>query len=132
MGVPVRLAPLLNEKGNAMHIAVDLDGTLAVYNPKDKTGGIGEPIPQMVERVREWKANGHKVYIFTARVSYGESERARARIYSWLEQNGISVDGVTANKERKFAVYYDDKAFHVSHNTGEICPTCHSGGREPL
>ena len=43
-----------------MYIAVDLDGTLAVYNPKDKSGGIGEPVPTMVEKVKAWKADGHK------------------------------------------------------------------------
>ncbi len=51
--------------------AVDLDGTLVKYVRGKWQGPLvfGEPIPEMVERVRRWLAAGEDVRIFTARVS---------------------------------------------------------------
>lgn len=56
-------------------IGVDFDGTLCTldlhalmtgtYGPRT----VGEPIPIMVERVKNWVKNGENVKIFTARVS---------------------------------------------------------------
>lgn len=114
-----------------MHIAVDLDGTLAHYD-RNKRGEIGEPISDMVQQVKRWQDEGHKIHIFTARVSSGETETARANIYAWLDQHGLSVESITATKHKHFGSFYDDKGFHVARNTGEICPLCHSGGRKPL
>ena len=51
-------------------IGVDLDGTLAKYGSWNG-GQIGDPIPLMVERVKQWIAEGVEVRIFTARVGSG-------------------------------------------------------------
>ncbi len=48
-------------------IGVDLDGTLAHYDGWAGPESIGEPIPLMMARVREWLALGREVRIFTAR-----------------------------------------------------------------
>ena len=50
-------------------IGVDLDGTLARYEQYEGPMSIGEPIPEMVDRVKAWLAAGREVRIFTARVS---------------------------------------------------------------
>jgi hypothetical protein len=49
-------------------VGVDLDGTLATYNTWEGPEHIGEPIPEMVERVKAWRRDGRAVRIFTARV----------------------------------------------------------------
>ena len=54
------------------YIAVDLDGTLAFYDHWRGVEHVGEPIPAMVQRVRQWLSEGKDVRIFTARVSVQE------------------------------------------------------------
>lgn len=45
-----------------------MDGTLAVYDEWRGAHHIGEPIPLMVARVKDWLAAGKVVKIFTARM----------------------------------------------------------------
>ena len=49
-------------------IGVDLDGTLAQYGGWNG-GLIGDPVPLMLQRVKEWIADGKDVRIMTARVA---------------------------------------------------------------
>lgn len=49
-------------------IGVDFDGTLATYTKWEGPTVVGEPIPLMVARVKQWIAEGKDVRIFTARV----------------------------------------------------------------
>jgi hypothetical protein len=49
-------------------IGVDLDGTLAEWKEPYDVLQIGPPIPAMIERVKDWLAEGQDVRIFTARV----------------------------------------------------------------
>lgn len=107
-------------------IAVDLDGTLAIYDKTDNRTGrtfIGEPIPAMVARVKDWLAQGHVVCIFTSRVA--EPSRADhfdvlARIHAWCEQHIGERLMVTAIKQPYFSAYYDNEAIQVRTNTGEL------------
>lgn len=46
-------------------IGVDLDGTLAEYTGWHGPGHIGPPIPKMLDRVKNWLAEGVDVRIFT-------------------------------------------------------------------
>jgi hypothetical protein len=48
-------------------IGVDLDGTLAHYSEWKGPDSIGEPVPLMLARVKEWLAKGLEVRIVTAR-----------------------------------------------------------------
>ena len=111
-------------------IGVDLDGTLAKYGGWD--GGIGEPIPIMVERVKKWIIEGVEVRIFTARVGSGggyslESGRSddnefaseqRTLIEEWCEKHiGIKLP-VTATKDFRMIELWDDRAVQVIVNTG--------------
>jgi hypothetical protein len=89
-------------------VAVDFDGTLAHYDGW-VDGGLGAPIPAMVERVKRWLASGHTVKVFTARVgatgvitdkgnhdSTDFAEEQRKLIQDWcIEHIGVPLE-VTA------------------------------------
>ena len=112
-------------------IGVDLDGTLARYD--HWIGGkIGDPIPVMVNRVKEWVRLGIDVRIFTARVSLEggyslESKRSAdqefaeeqtALIKEWcLEHIGVVLP-VTYKKDFMMIELWDDRAIQVIPNTG--------------
>lgn len=98
------------------HILVDLDGTLAMYDGW-KGGEIGEPIPEMAFRVKNWLADGKDVRIFTARASVPELIPS---IQEWCEKHfGIRLP-VTNQKDFTTSVIYDDRCIQVEPNTGRI------------
>ena len=106
-------------------IGVDLDRTLAHYTGWGN-GQIGEPIPAMASRVRNWIAAGREVRIFTARV--GETGLAttfaqaqRSQIQDWCEKHfGVRL-AVTATKDFGMVELWDDRAVRVKANVGEPC-----------
>jgi GT2 family glycosyltransferase len=105
-------------------IGVDLDGTLASYGKWGGIDKIGDPVPAMVARVKNWIARGKTVKIFTARVGpqrdVNESIRAREVIDAWcLKHIGQTLD-VTATKDFAMARLYDDRCVTVETNTGRI------------
>ena len=106
-----------------IHIAVDLDGTLAYY---DKWQGqydiVGPPIPKMLANVKRWLAEGHNVSIFTARLSHGDQRSAESvvAIKKFLLEAGLPELPITATKMDYFTHFIDDKAFHVEKNSGVI------------
>ena len=55
-----------HQKG-APWYGVDLDGTLATSEGLKSLDSVGKPVPLMMERVKLWIAQGHKVKIMTAR-----------------------------------------------------------------
>lgn len=108
-------------------IGVDLDGTLAVSCPEDKYDPrkIGEPIPEMVDQVKDWIAGGCEVVIFTARTwTKGGviSELARKTVREWtVAVFGVELE-VTSEKDPHMDYIFDDIAFNVKSNSGVICP----------
>jgi hypothetical protein len=64
-----------------------LDGTLAKYDHWRGLSHIGEPIPAMVARVREWLAQGLEVRIMTARMDSRRDpmaiEETREAVAAW-------------------------------------------------
>ncbi len=107
----------------AGYIAVDLDGTLARYSGWND-GEIGEPIPLMVDRVKNWLAQGREVRIFTARVS-GEDEPGRQvgyreLIQEWCLTHIGQILPVTCCKDYGMITLFDDRAVSVEPNTGRI------------
>lgn len=101
-------------------IGVDLDGTLAKYDGFKGPTVIGEPIPAMVDRVRQWLAEGKNVKILTARVSEDASGVAKRAIQDWAEKNlGQRID-VTDVKDAHMVHLYDDRAVPVERNTGRL------------
>lgn len=81
---------------------------------------MGAPIPEMVDRVRRWLAEGRDVRIFTARVSGGDPECARPHIESWCAAHLGAVLKVTAEKDFGAVALFDDRAVGVEPNTGRL------------
>lgn len=104
-------------------IAVDLDGTLAERDDSRDWRGqddIGNPIEPMVELVKKWLADGRHVKIFTARASYPDFDPQY--VEDWCEEHLGQVLEITCKKDSECEAIYDDIAFHVVRNTGEIIP----------
>lgn len=97
-------------------IGVDLDGTLAHYDGWG-TGEIGDPVPAMMRRVKQWLAEGKTVKIFTARAG-DPHELGRTR--AWLSRHGIGDLDVTNVKDFGMIELYDDRCVQVVINTGQI------------
>lgn len=112
-------------------IAVDFDGTLAIYNGWNG-GKLGDPVPAMVERVKTWLSQGIEVRVFTARVGMGagysiESGRSdddqfvqeqTKLIEDWCEKHIGQKLKVTATKDFALIEIWDDRAVQVEMNTG--------------
>lgn len=107
-------------------IAVDLDGTLAVYDHWRGPSHIGEPIPAMVERVKRWLEEGRDVRIFTARVTSDGTiagavvaSKARRAIRRWCALHIGRELPITNVKDSQMLELWDDRAVQVVTNTGE-------------
>lgn len=110
-------------------IAVDLDGTLAVYNNWVAWDIIGPPIPRMVERVKAWLQLGIRVKIFTARVAWDVDachvtgkQFTRKMMEDVIgaytaEHIGLALKA-TAIKDFYMRELWDDRAIGVVANTG--------------
>lgn len=96
-------------------IYVDLDGTLAHHEKWVAPEVIGEPIPAMMERVKQWVAEGKIVKIFTAR--YMEHH---GFVRAWLKSHGLGQIEVTSIKGIDAYEFWDDRAVPVEMNTGRI------------
>jgi hypothetical protein len=100
-------------------IGVDLDGTLAMHpewtiprGPED----IGEPITEMVERVKQWLAEGKEVKIFTARAC---NDKNIAPIKVWCKKYLGKELEVTNTKTPDMMEIWDDRAIGIVRNTGK-------------
>lgn len=107
-------------------IGVDFDGTLAysleVRGPYD----LGEPIPNMVKRVRGWLDAGYTVKLFTARMNpYSATtkqnrdvEKMRTLLEDWCFIHlGERLECVNA-KDGAMEVLWDDRAVEVKRDEG--------------
>ena len=109
---------MITENNSQGWIGVDLDGTLAHYNGWQGQDHIGEPVPLMMERVKEWVANGYIVKIFTARVSVNYAENANI-VQEWCVAHGLPRLEVTCKKDYAMRELWDDRAVQVIPNTGK-------------
>lgn len=105
-----------------IHIAIDLDKTLAYHSSGWGISKIGPPIEPMVENVKKWLAKGYKVTVFTARMSHSgeELETQIQLITKFLRDAGLPNLHKTATKLPEFTHIIDDRAYHVSPNSGII------------
>ena len=101
-------------------IGVDLDGTLARYDGWKSPEHIGEPLMPMVNRVKQWLAEGRKVKIMTARVcpdipewADNSVERATAAIEKWCMEVFGQVLPCTSMKDYNMIELWDDRAIQV-------------------
>lgn len=114
------------EKSHKRCIAVDFDATLAHYETFTGAGDVGQPIPEMVRKVKAELAKGTSVVIFTARVNPGEADAkgseesttAYLAIAEWSKKVFGKVLPITHEKSRHFEEIWDDRARQVIPNTG--------------
>lgn len=110
---------------NKPWIGVDLDGTLAEYHGWVGIKHIGAPIPKMVDRVKQWLAEGKQVKILTARVAIRSTRTAEERdaciraIWDWCRKHIGKVLAVVAEKDIFMVELWDDRCKQVVTNTGE-------------
>lgn len=97
-------------------IGVDLDGTLASYHGWYGPAHIGEPIEPMIDRVRDWLAQGIEVRVFTARASVPEYI---PYVTQWLEKQGLPGLKVTNVKDFGMICLWDDRCIEVVTNEGK-------------
>lgn len=118
-----RKAAMLKSDYVAPWIGVDLDSCLAIYDGWKGEEHIGEPIPLMVDRVKQWLAEGKIVKIFTARASEPNPEK-RVRVLAAIARWSLEVFGtalpVTCIKDYGCKEIYDDRAVGIEPNTGQL------------
>jgi hypothetical protein len=109
-------------------IGVDLDGTLAHYDKWRGITHIGEPVPDMLDRVKNWLSEGKDVRIFTARVCPQPEGRAKTAAY-WIRQWCLKHIGqalpITNEKDLAMIELWDDRCVTVQKNTGRILSRSH-------
>lgn len=114
-------------------LGVDLDGTLAYDDGCIAEDHIGEPVPLMLQRVKDMLSAGYDVRIFTARVDgglvaldmglvdahrYKDTDRITNVIQDWTEKHlGVRLP-VTCKKDFGMVALYDDRAIQIIPNTG--------------
>jgi hypothetical protein len=123
---------MVKPQGPQGWIAVDLDGTLAIYHTWTKWNEFGAPIMPMVERIRAWLAEGKDVRIFTARVPLDDTE-IQTCYKSGEKWTGVQMKHAIANYTEKYVgarlrsqcwkdlnciEIWDDRAVGVEANTG--------------
>jgi hypothetical protein len=105
------------EQLNNEWIGVDLDGTLAYYHGFTGEYNIGDPIPEMLKRVKQVMADGKTVKIFTARAG---DPSAIPYVKEWLIKHGIGGLEITNVKDFSMIELWDDRCIQVISNTGKI------------
>ena len=98
-------------------IAIDLDGTLAHYDNFRGDDHIGKPIPKMIDFVKQLIRAKYEIVIFSARA---DNEQSRILISNWCHKQGLGNLDVTNIKRKDFKSFYDDRAYQVKRNTGQI------------
>jgi len=101
------------------HILIDLDGTLAYYDPDkdyDPTY-IGAPIPSTVQFINDLLGIGIEVKIFTARAEDSESIPF---INEWVKQNIGRQLEITNVKTKDTVAIIDDRAYNLVRNQGSV------------
>ena len=114
---------IIGNKKNCI-IGIDLDKTLVndienkPYDPKF----IGEPVPLMFAIAKQLISDGHKIYIFTARVASDNPNKDISLPYikEWcIKYFGFELK-ISAEKSHHTTFLLDDRAYHVEPNTGII------------
>lgn len=120
-----------------MSFIFDIDGTICPIKKKDEQYGDLIPYPEMVEKIRDYKAQGAKIILFTSRNmnSYqgniGMINANTAKIVlAWLEKWEIPYDEIIYGKpwpgHRGF--YVDDRTVRPDEflklSVGELDELC--------
>lgn len=81
---------------NFMITAVDFDGTLC----EDKWPDIGEPNHDVIEHLKQRKADGHKLILWTCRV-----EENLQKAIEWSAKHGLHFDAVNENVQEILTMF---------------------------
>ena len=119
-----------------MIIAIDFDGTLTMNHDFPK---IGEPRQWLIERLKYWRKNGHKLILWTCREDVLPHERAYFSPHpyltdaiNWCKTLGLEFDAVNQNlveitdptlrvSRKIFADFYiDDKSVTFTDSTESL------------
>jgi len=109
------------------YIGVALDGTLAHYDGWKGPEHVGDPVPEMLSRVRRWLSEGFEVRIFTARVSPQPDHAhvlARAAIDQWVMTHIGKPLAVTCQRDVGMVELWDDRCVQVVTNRGQRVDGC--------
>lgn len=104
------------------YIGIDFDATLAHRKSGDSNRVLGEPIPQMLERVKSYVNNNIRVKIFTARAAH-TGKALVSQLYllrNWMHKYGLPELEISNVKCDKLRLLIDDKACRCEKNTGNI------------
>lgn len=104
-------------------IGFDLDGTLARY-VHGQFPQIGDPVPAMLDRLRQHLELGHDCRVMTARVCRAqdtdEYREQHALVTAWLVAHVGRALPITCEKDYSMIALYDDRAIAVEKNTGRL------------
>lgn len=104
-------------------IGVDLDSTIAEYHGwTNSATEIGAPIPEMVDRVKQWLEDGYMVKIFTARVDGTDKNAINevvCAIQFWCQKHVGTILPITNKKDYGMIQLWDDRCVQVIPNTGK-------------
>ena len=96
-------------------IGVGLDGTLAHDDGEIDLARIGQPVADMVARVRDWTARGHTVKVFTPRAA---EDAGKALVEQWLRDHDLPEIEVTCEKDLHMIELWDSRSIQVIPNSG--------------
>ena len=103
-----------------MRICIDLDGVICQLRQPGEEYPQLQPVPGAVEKLRQLRAAGHYIIIFTARhmkTCDGNVGKVVARLggvtLNWLAQHGIEYDELHFGKPHA-DVYIDDNALRFT------------------
>jgi len=115
-GVDESIGPK-GEKTPVLWTGVDLDGTLAFDDRMSSMDEVGDPIPAMLDMVKELIKNNIRVKIFTARA---QDPAQLLIIREWLKANGLPELEITNTKDYNMQWLLDDRCIQVERNTGRL------------
>ena len=97
----------------------DIDGTLCPIKKKEEAYIDLVPYPEMIDKIREYKAGGAKIVLFTSRTKTKKSNRIlymtkplKEELLAWLEKWDIPYDEIVYGKP-----WPGHKGFYVDDRT---------------
>ena len=122
---------------------VDIDGTLCPIKTKEQQYEDLKPYPQMVDKLREYKGQGARIVLFTARNmnSYGGNlgqinVHTAKILLAWLDKWNIPYDEVLYGKPwpGHHGFYVDDRSVRpdefLKYDLDQLHQICEAGRKE--
>lgn len=114
----VTIKDIMIENQTSPTIVFDLDGTLCSIKSTEETYQDVKPINEVINKLREYKKNGFRIVIYTARNMQTQKNNVGAVIanigevtINWLNKNEVPYDELHFGKPwGQNVVYVDDRA----------------------